>query len=304
MLRTLFFGSSAFAVPSFEVVVARTDLCGVVTQPDRPAGRGRNLQPTAVKLAAAQLGVRVYEPLKLHEFAATIASQPFDLFVLASYGKILPQALLDLPRLGALNVHPSLLPAYRGATPIQAALRNGDAQTGVSVMLMDGGMDTGPIVLQRAVAIAPGETYGELHDRLAQAGAELLQLAIDLAERGDVPSELQRGPVSTTRPLRKEDLQLDWSWTAEHIVNAIRALSPQPGARAPIRKESVKILRARALPDAPNLPIGELFAVAGAAMVRCGDGAIALDEVIAPNHGRESGAAYLSRLGAHRTLDG
>src|SRR6185312_2883030 len=134
-----------------------------------------------VKTCALELGVRVYEPLKLRQFAASIAGEGFDLFVLASYGRILPQELLDVPRLGALNVHPSLLPKYRGATPIQTALRNGDAETGVSIMLMDAGLDTGDIVLREGVAIAPAETYGELHDRLANAGAELLGRALDLA---------------------------------------------------------------------------------------------------------------------------
>jgi methionyl-tRNA formyltransferase len=304
VLRTLFFGSSEFAVRSFHVVATRTDLRGVVTQPDRRAGRGKKLQPTPVKLVAEALGAHIYAPEHLREFAASIAGETIDLIVLASYGKILPQALLDLPRLGALNVHPSLLPAYRGATPIQAALRNGDAQTGVSIMLMDGGMDTGPIVLQSAVAIAPDETYGELHDRLARDGAELLNEALDLAEHGEIPREPQRGEPTTTRPLRKDDFQLDWSWPGERIVNAVRALSPQPGARGAIRNESVKILRGRAMPDAPDVPLGGLFEAGGAALVRCGDGSIALDEVIAPNHGRESGAALLARLDAHRSRDG
>ncbi|MEO9263655.1 MAG: methionyl-tRNA formyltransferase, partial [Candidatus Baltobacteraceae bacterium] len=139
-MKTLFFGTSAFAVPSLHVVASRTSLFGVVTQPDRPAGRGHKLVSTPVKVAALELGLRVFEPLHLKAFAERIETEAFDLFALASYGKILPGSLIDMPRLGALNVHPSLLPKYRGATPIQSALRNGDLETGVSIMLMDAGM--------------------------------------------------------------------------------------------------------------------------------------------------------------------
>ncbi len=135
-------------MPSLRVVAARTQLAGVVTQPDRPAGRGMRLTPSPVKTVARELGISVHEPLRLHDFAAEIAGEAFDLFALASYGRILPKELLELPRLGALNVHPSLLPKYRGATPIQSAIAARRRETGVSIMLMDAGMDTGDIVAQ------------------------------------------------------------------------------------------------------------------------------------------------------------
>ena len=270
-MRALFFGTSAFAVPSLRVVAAKTELAGVVTQPDRPAGRGQKLVPTPVKAVALELGLRVYEPLRLKPFVDEIAAEgPFDLFALASYGKILPQALLDLPRLGALNVHPSLLPRYRGATPIQTALRNGDRETGVSIMLMDAGMDTGDLVLQESVTVADGETYGALHDRLAEFGAELLGRAIDLAAAGPLPRRVQTGEPSVTTPIAKEDLIVDLQWPPERVVRTVRAFSPQPGARAEIEGERVKILQA-------HVERGELV----------------LDEVIAPNRGRMSGEAYL-----------
>lgn len=268
-MRTLFFGTSAFAVPSLHVLNARTDLVGVVTQPDRPAGRGHKLQPTPVKSAARELSLRVFEPVKLKAFAQELAGETFDLFALASYGRILPQALLDLPKLGALNVHPSLLPKYRGATPIQSALRHGDDQTGVSIMLMDAGMDTGEIVLQERVAIEPGDDYGSLHDRLALYGGELLGEALDLAAAGTLPRRAQQGEPSLTRPLEKDDLIIDPSWPPERIVAAVRALAPQPGARMTVEGESVKIVRAHV--DA---------------------GALVIDEVIAPNRGRMSWDAY------------
>lgn len=270
-MRTLFFGTSAFAVPSLRAVAARTELQGVVTQPDRPAGRGQKLRPSPVKAEALDLGLRVYEPLRLRAFAEDIRNETFDLFALASYGRILPQALLDLPRLGALNVHPSLLPRYRGATPIQSALLAGDAATGVSIMLMDGGLDTGDLVLTERVAIAPGETYGELHDRLARIGADLLERALEMAATGTLSRFPQHGEASLTRPLRKEDLAVDLSWPPARIVDRVRAFSPQPAARAQIGGETVKILRAHVAPD----------------------GSLAIDELIAPNRGKMTGDDYL-----------
>jgi methionyl-tRNA formyltransferase len=255
------------------VTAQRSHLGGVVTQPDRPAGRGHKVAPSPVKSAAIALGLRVYEPERLAAFAASTiaADQEFDLFVLASYGRLLPRPLLDIPPLGALNVHPSLLPKYRGATPIQTALRNGDAQTGVSIMLMDAGMDTGEIALQEAVAIQPDETYGELHDRLARVGATLLGRALDAATNGALPHSPQHGETILTKPIVKDDLAIDWSWEARRIVDHVRAFSPQPGARAVIDGEAVKILRAHV----------------------AADGSVEIDELIAPNRGKMSAAAYL-----------
>jgi len=269
-LRTLFFGTSEFAVPSLRTVARSTQLAGVVTQPDRPAGRGHKLTPSPVKVAALELGLPVYEPLRLRAFVQERAGEAFDLFALASYGRILPQELLDLPRLGALNVHPSLLPQYRGATPIQTALRNGDAETGVSIMLMDAGMDTGDLVLQERTPIHPDEDYGRLHDRLALEGARMLERAIALAGQGPLPRTPQRGQASVTTPIRKEDLLVDLAWPPQRIVNQVRAFAPQPAARALLDGELVKLLRAHVGPD----------------------GALAIDELIAPNRGRMSGEAY------------
>lgn len=274
-MKTLFFGSSAFAVPSLHVLATRTQLAGVVTQPDRASGRGHKLQPTPVKAAAIELGVRVYEPTSMKAFTTEISGTAFDLFALASYGRILPQALLDLPRLGALNVHPSLLPAYRGATPIQTAIRNGDANTGVTIMLMDAGMDTGDIVLQEEVAITPEDDYGSLHDRLALYGGEMLNEAIDLAAAGKIPRRKQTGSVSLTKPITKDDTLIDTAWPPDRIVNVVRAFSPQPGARMNVEGETIKVLRAHV-----------------------SEGAVVLDEVIAPNRGRMTGEQYLqSRRG-------
>lgn len=256
-------------MPSLRVTADRTQLAGVVTQPDRPAGRGLKLTPSPVKRVALELGLRVYEPARLRSFAGELEGE-FDLFALASYGRILPRTLLELPRQGALNVHPSLLPRYRGATPIQTALRNGDCETGVTIMLMDAGMDTGDVVLAQCVAIEPGERFGELHDRLALVGAGCLGRAFELAATGALPRSPQQGEVSVTTPIRKDDLEIDWSWPAQRIVNAVRAYSPQPAARATLDGERVKVLRAHA----------------------SADGRIEIDELIAPNRGVMSGTVY------------
>jgi methionyl-tRNA formyltransferase len=273
-VKTLFFGTSAFAVPSLRVVAERTQCAGAVTQPDRPAGRGHRLQSSPVKSAALELGLRVFEPLQLRGFARDMSAESFDLFALASYGRILPRELLALPRLGALNVHPSLLPKYRGATPIQSAILAGELETGVSIMLMDAGLDTGEIVLQHPSAIEPDETYGELHDRLAALGAQLLAQCIASAQRGELTARPQSGEPTMTRPIKREDLLVDLSWLPERIVRGVRAYAPQPAARAEINGEVVKILCAH-VDDS-----GELV----------------IDELIAPNRGRMTGAAYYRSL--------
>ncbi len=277
MLKTLFFGTSAFAVPGLDVVADRSELAGVVTQPDRPAGRGQRLQQSAVKRAALERGLRVYEPKRLRDFASELQSVPFDAFVVASYGKILPKELLALPQLGALNVHPSLLPRYRGATPIQAALLAGDRETGVTIMLMDEGLDTGDIVLEERLAIGEDEDFASLHDRLAQLGATLLGEALARGESaGAFSSTPQEGEASITRPIAKADLEIDWSWPAARIVRHVRAYAPAPAARAMLGGVRVKILEAHVAPD----------------------GSVEIDALVAPNHGRESGAAFARRVQA------
>jgi methionyl-tRNA formyltransferase len=282
------------------VVAQRTDLCGVVTQPDRPAGRGHKLRPTPVKAAALELGIPVFEPQSLGAFAQEHAGEVYDLFALASYGKILPQRILDMPKLGALNVHPSLLPKYRGATPIQTALLEGDTETGVTIMLMDAGMDTGDIVLQERTPIDPDERYGELHDRLSRFGAQALSHAIDLARSGHIPHLAQSGKPSVTRPISKDDLAIEWSWPSARIVNVIRAFAPVPAARAVIAGTPVKLLRARTgAPTIAPLAPGEIVATAGDAVtIRTGDGTVDVLELVPPNRGSQSGAAFAQALSA------
>ncbi len=245
------------------------------------------LRASPVKEAALARGLLVYEPLRLRDFAREIAPLGIDAFVVASYGRIVPAELLAVPTVGALNVHPSLLPRYRGATPIHAALLAGDKETGVTIMLMDEGMDTGDVVLQERVAIVDGDDFVALHERLAQRAAALLMKALALGEReGGFPHHRQSGEPVVTRPIAKADLSIDWNWNAERIVNHVRAYSPQPAARTTLRGVPVKILKARVAAS------GERSAL----LVPCGDGAVAVDELVAPNRGRESGAEFARRV--------
>ncbi|MGD0472879.1 MAG: methionyl-tRNA formyltransferase [Candidatus Velthaea sp.] len=297
------FGTSEFAVPSLQRLAARTEIVAVVTQPDRPAGRGHRLAATPVKAAALACGLPVHTPLRLRDLVPELTALRADIFAVASYGRILPAALLALPVAGiAFNVHPSLLPLYRGATPLQSAIRDGRRETGVTIIAMDAGMDTGDILVQERTPLDPGETYGELHDRLAARGAELLIAAIDRLAAGT----LERTPqaqlgvpadeiaATLTHPIGRDDLMVDWSEPAARIVDTIRAFAPAPAARARVGGEIVKILAVRPAVD------GEAGVTADAGFVeRAGDGrGVVLLRVTPPNRGPMSGAAYARARGA------
>ncbi len=314
-LRGVFFGTSPFAVPALRSFAEHVAPALVITQPDRAAGRGQKLQATPVKRAAHELGIPTLEPAKLRDVLPELTAANADVYAVASYGKIVPQAVLDLPRLGALNVHPSLLPLYRGATPLQSQLRDGVTASGVTIILMDAGMDTGDILLQQRSPIAPRETYGELHDRFAALGAALLGRACGALAAGTLARIPQRGLApeeevarTLTRPLAKDDLIVDWTWPAKRIVDIVRSLAPQPLARATIGEAVVKLVtvdalaatgeaafetaRGTALPGA----ILRSQVAKGALVVRCGDGAILVKRLVAPSRGEMDGASYAQRI--------
>ena len=274
----------------------------VVTQPDRPSGRGMRLAATPVKRAAEALGLEVYAPERLRDATERLAGARADVFAVASYGKIVPAAILELPRLGALNVHPSLLPRYRGATPLQAQLRDGVRSGGVTIILMDAGMDTGDIVLQEASDIGALETYGELHDRFARLGGEMLARAIARVRAGTLRRVPQAGLASPqaiaetlTRALSQEDLVVDWNWRALRIANHVRSLSPLPAARAELGGERVKLLSVVPAEGvrAEGSTAGTFAGVRGnAALVWCGDGAVAVERLVPPNRDAQGGALF------------
>jgi methionyl-tRNA formyltransferase len=234
-VRTVFFGSGDFAVPILDALAAwpGAALVGVVSTPARPAGREGALRPTPVAVRSATLGVPVLTPDRLRDPAAQTAIRGLspDLAVLADYGRIVPQALLDLPPHGALNLHPSLLPRHRGATPVPAAIVEGDTETGVSLMRMDAGIDTGPIVAQVRVALTGEEVAPELEARLARLAGELLIASLPGWLDGSLPAVAQAaGGATVTRPLRREDARLDPARPAAELARRIRAFQPWPGA--------------------------------------------------------------------------
>ncbi len=281
-------------------------MLAVVTQPDRPAGRGQQLTPTPVSVAAQALGIPVLTPVKLRAFAADLRALAPDRCVVASYGRIIPRALLDVVPLW-MNIHPSLLPLYRGATPIQSAIRDGRTVTAVSVIAMDAGMDTGDLLAQtEPLAIGDDETYGELHGRLAEIGAELLADVLAADARGESFPNPQSQRASdlgidddeiartATRPFRKEDRVLPPYATARETVDRIRSLAPSPGAQllgglrpavGTIPLPAIKILRAHIsrespLADGRDVPSGTVVAHRGYLYVRANDAWIVVDEVV------------------------
>ena len=297
-LRAVFFGSPAFAVPSLRAVAADTELLAVVSQPDRPAGRGREPAAPAVKVAAAALGVPVLQPEKLRtpDIAATLAAYAADVFVVVAYGRILPQALLDLPRLGPFNVHASLLPKLRGAAPIQWSIIRGDAQTGVSIMRMEAGLDTGPVGATRALAIADDDTAGTLSARLADVGAALLRDTLPAIAGGSLVLTPQDDAAATLAPpLAKSDGRLRFAAAAGAVSAQARGVDPWPGATALLDGEPLKLFAPRVVDGAAGGRPGEVLGLRSEGLaVACGEGAVAFGEMQLAGRRRMPAAAVLT----------
>ncbi len=246
-IRVVFMGSPDFALPTLAALDRHYSVAGVITQPDRPAGRGRVLTPSPVKQLAVQLGIDVIQPVKLREPEAQEALKAWapDLIVVAAFGQILRVSVLELPRYGCVNVHASLLPRWRGAAPIQAAILHGDAESGVTIMKMDAGIDTGAILSQRAMPILPEDTAGSLSVRLAEEGANLLIETLPAYLAGAVALVAQDETRATyASMLTKEQGELDFSKPAETLERQVRAFQPWPGAFAFFQGEMLKVLRA------------------------------------------------------------
>jgi len=279
-MKVVFFGSPDFALPSLEALLAaRHDVALVVSQPAKPVGRSAELLDPPVARRAKELGLPVLQPPTLKDDAAVarLAEVRADLFVVVAYGKILAQRVLDLPRLGCVNVHGSLLPRWRGASPVQAALLSGDAETGVSIMRMEAGMDTGPVFATTRGPIAQDEDAGSLSARLAREGAALLVGTLPAIEAGTLVPAPQDDALATLCPkVTREDGQADFSRPAEELVRRLRAFTPWPGLFAFRGGRRVKLLAARAVGGAPGAPPGELLSAGEEVVVACGEGALAL----------------------------
>ena len=251
-LRVAFAGTPEFAACALEAILAAGhDVPLVLTQPDRPAGRGMKLTPSAVKKLALERGIAVDQPEKLRteEQRARLAACAPDLLVVAAYGLILPKAVLELPRLGCLNIHASLLPRWRGAAPIHRAIEAGDAETGITIMQMDEGLDTGAMLLARATPILPGDTTASLHDRLAALGGECIVDALAALQRGELVATPQPAEgVTYAAKIGRAEAAIDWTRPAAEIERAIRAFDPFPGAASSLRDTVVKCWSGKVVP--------------------------------------------------------
>ena len=274
-MRVIFMGTPAFAVPSLDALArAGHEILAVVAQPDRPAGRAQALREPATKVWAQPRGIPVLQPEKVRDgrLAAELGARRPDVLCVAAYGRILGKDLLELAPHGALNVHGSLLPRHRGAAPIQWAIANGDAETGVSIMQMDEGLDTGDVLLQRALALAATDTAGSVAPRLAALGGEALAETLALAERGVLVPVKQDGARATLAPiLKREDGKIDWRVSASRIASRLRGFTPWPGAWTTLDGKVVKILDAAVDGGADGVPGATRRAARGVA-VACGDG--------------------------------
>jgi methionyl-tRNA formyltransferase len=248
--RAIFFGSPAFAVPSLEAAHEIADVVGVVCQPDKPAGRGLTLTAPAVKVRALELGLPVVQPTKLKtgEFAEWVRAQQADVALVVAYGRILRRDVLDAPRLGCVNVHASLLPKYRGAAPITWAVVRGETETGVTLMKLDEGMDTGPTFATVATPIGPDETAGELGERLARIGGDAVRESLRRYVAGEYALVAQDDAAATAAPmLEKDNGRIDWTMGARQVHDHVRGMSPWPGAFTMARGRPVKVHATRVL---------------------------------------------------------
>ncbi len=293
-LRAAFMGSPDFAVPSLHAVAKTCDLRAVVCQPDRPAGRGRKLKPPAVKVAAEPLGVPIYQPTKMKDgtLRDALAQHDLDIIVVTAFGRILPKEILDLPRLDCINVHASLLPRWRGAAPIQRAVLAGDPTTGVAIMRMEEGLDTGPVYRMVETPIESHETSGMLFERLAVLGGEVLAEALADFESIGEPSPQDDALATHAAMLSKAEGEVDWTWPAKRVIDHVRGMDPWPAAFTARGEVGLKLYGARPSEQASAEP-GTVLAVDSQGMhVACGSGAVCIAEVQPPGKRRMAADAY------------
>ncbi|PYK34583.1 MAG: methionyl-tRNA formyltransferase [Verrucomicrobia bacterium] len=303
-MRIIFIGTGEIGVPTLRALLnSEHEVIAVVTQPDKPVGRDQRIEPPPIKTAligrARPPGAPIFQPARIKDPQAIeqIRSRTPDAIVVVAYGQILPHDVLEIPRLACLNVHASLLPRWRGAAPLQAAIAAGDFETGITVMYMDEGLDTGDILLQRNVEILPNDTGGSLHDRLAQIAPEALLESLRLIAAGSAPRIRQDNARATYAPkLKREHGQIDWSESAAAIERKIRAYNPWPGAFMKVGDQNLKIFSASVV-DLTGQP-GEILRSDKDLIVAAGKGALCLAEVQLEGKRRMSGAEFLRGHGA------
>ena len=290
-------GTPAFACPALACLLDRgEEVIAVFTQPDRPKGRGQKLQPPPVKELALDKGIAVFQPPRVRspEVIEQIRGLQPDLIVVVAFGQILPQALLDIPLHGCINIHASLLPRYRGAAPLNWCIVNGETETGVTTMLMDAGLDTGPMLLKRSTSIDQDEDFSSLHDRMALLGAELLGETLDGLKSGVIVPERQDDTQSCYAPLlKKEDGLIDWSRSAKSIHDLVRGFALWPGAVTSLGGEAIKLFRTD-IAQGSGKPGVVLAAGKGGVEIACGEGSLIIHELQAAGSRRMDAASFLS----------
>jgi methionyl-tRNA formyltransferase len=299
-MNILFLGTDHFAVPSLEALAERHRVAAVVTQPDKPRGRGKKVSPTPVKIAAERLGIPVMEPksLKGAKFCQEISRLDFDIVVLVAYGRLLPEDFLCRPQKGCICLHPSKLPQYRGCSPIECAILDGRKSTGISVFKIDREFDTGDVIFQKDMEIGEDETGGSLRERLSRDSAGVLLEALDSLEKGEAQSISQdNGQASWAPKITREDGRIDWGETAERCRNRIRAFNPKPGAFTTLRGKIIKVLKAdvAAHAEGESLPPGTIAGIEKnkGLRVSCGEGALTLTQVQPEGKAPMSGWAFV-----------
>lgn len=298
-MKIVFMGTPDFAVPCLKALIdSNYDIAAVITQPDRAKGRGNKLTAPPVKVLAEEKGITVYQPerIKTSEASEFLRKLEPDVIIVVAFGQLLSQEILDIPAMGCINVHASLLPRYRGAAPINWCIINGDENTGITTMYMDKGLDTGDIIIRRETAIGSEETAGELHDRMAELGASTLIETMKLMEEGKAPRIPQNNDEATYAPIMTKSLgRIDWSKDAEEVKNLIRGTYPWPGAFSYCNGKTFKIFRAEVVDySGKNEEYGFITSVdSGSFTVSCGIGSLRIKELQFENEKRMSVEAYL-----------
>lgn len=293
-MRLIFAGTPLFAAVALKALIdAGHDIALVLTQPDRPAGRGLRQESSAVKKLAEKQLLTIEQPLTLRSDAAgqTIRGVRADAMIVAAYGLILPKAILEIPRLGCINIHASLLPRWRGAAPIQRAILAGDTETGVTIMQMDEGLDTGAMLAREPIAIGADETAGELHDRLAALGASMIK---EVLKSLPMPLKQDNALATYAAKLQKEEAFIDWNEDANTVHRKIRAFNPVPGAVTMLAAERIKIWRAGLVPEASGAPGAVCASLPGQLTVACRSGGILITELQRAGGKRMTAAQFLA----------
>lgn len=297
-MNIIFMGTPAFAIPSLEILLKKHTVCAVVTQPDKPKGRGKKMAFSPIKEKALEYGIEVLQPLKVREedFVEKLKQYKADVIVVVAFGQILPESILNMPKYGCINVHGSLLPKYRGAAPIQWAVINGEKETGVTTMFMAKGLDSGDMILKETIKIFPEDTYGIVHDKMSIIGADLLEKTLDLLEQEKAVCIVQEEQQATYAPMiTKETGHIDWSKNSDEIQNLIRGLDPVPNAYTIYEKEVLKIWKVQKIEQIyETASFGEIVEVAKKGIiVKTADGALLICELQARGGKRMSCDAYM-----------